>query len=130
MRLACSIAVLWIGIFQCNAAAAQTIAPACIHSGIGVTDSTNRPPRPKRFGLPPQIPNKFRDSVAVVSIRVDPNGHPDSVVVTGIPDAGYVRGVQATFLRADFAPALDHGCPTTGWLTWRLTSPSRAPGLR
>lgn len=128
MRVVSGVVVMLIGVCGAGAAAGQAIAPTCARAGGTVSDTINRSPDLKVLVVPPALPDKYRDSVVVVRVRSDLNGHPDSVSVSGISDAGYIGRVRAAFMRAVFSPALDHGCPTVGWYTLTVTSPNGKHG--
>jgi hypothetical protein len=118
---------LLIGTFSVGVAAGQTIRPMCAHAGT-TSDTITRPPVLTALVIPPPLPSKYRDSVVEIRVRVDLQGHSDSIVVSGISDAAYINQVRTAFVRMAFRPALDRGCPATGWYTLTVTSPNRKHG--
>ena len=128
MRVVSGVVAMLIGVCGLAAAAGQTIAPTCARAGGTMPDTISRAPDLKVLVVPPALPDKYRDSVVVVRIRSDRNGHADSVSVTGISDVRYIGLVRAAFIQAAFRPALDHGCPSIGWYTLTVTSPNGKRG--
>ena len=67
--------------------------------------------------LPPaKWPKDFLTAKVLVTLLVDPLGRPvpDSILVTGTTDSGYVRKVHKTFAQFRFRPATKGACTVPG----------------
>jgi hypothetical protein len=67
--------------------------------------------------LPPsKWPKDFLSANVLVSLVVDPLGRPvpDSILVTGTTDSGYVRKLHKTFAQFRFRPATKGACTVPG----------------
>lgn len=68
-----------------------------------------------RLVIPPPLPDKYRNSVVIVRLRVNAKGRPDSIVVSGILDSAYAKQVRHALGMSLYRPAIYKGCAVVGW---------------
>lgn len=104
---------------------AQECAAIALPPAAGTNKALIREPTLREARVPPAFPDKYRNAVVFVQLRVNTAGQVDSITVSGMPDRGYVKEIGRTLGKSLFRPATYDGCPVVRWTSLTLTGDRR-----